>query len=97
MPRARRVSRYLAECYWPGVTVPGVAQTVQRVQRAAETLTVEGSDIRYVSAFVVPEDEIAFCLFDARSRKVVEEACRRADLPCDRILLVAQIPSEQAR
>jgi hypothetical protein len=90
------VNRYLAECYWPGMTVPRVAQTVQRVQRAAETLTVEGIDFRYVSAFVVPEDEIAFCLFDAGSKKVVEEACRRADLPCDRILLVAQIPSERA-
>jgi len=69
---------------------------VQRVQLAAEALTVEEATSEFVNAFVVPEDEIAFCLFDARSTKVVEEACRRADLPCDRVLLVVQIPSERA-
>jgi len=59
--------------------LPRVTQTAQRVQLAAETLTVEEA-FRYISVFVVPEDEIAFCLLDPRSTKVVE-ACRRDELP----------------
>ena len=65
--------------------------TVRRAQQAAEDLTGAGSEIRYLTAFLVPDDEVAFCLFDACSVATLEEACRRAELPFDRILEVVQI------
>jgi len=65
--------------------------TARRAQQAAEELSEHGSEIIYRSAFLVPGDEVAFCLFDASSPAVVEEACRRADIPFDRILPVTPI------
>jgi len=65
--------------------------TARRAQQAAEELSEQGSEITYRSAFLVPDDEVAFCLFDAGSRGAVEEACRRAELPLDRILPVTPI------
>ena len=82
---------YLVECYWPGVTESRVMVTARRAQQAAEELSEQGSEITYRSAFLVPGDEVAFCLFDARSQSAVEEACRRAELPFDRILPVTPI------
>ena len=82
---------YLVECYWPGVTESRVIVTARRAQQAAEELSEQGSEITYRSAFLVAGDEVAFCLFDAGSRGAVEEACRRAGLPFDRILPVTPI------
>jgi len=63
----------------------------RRAQQAAEALSEQGSEITYRSAFLVPGDEVAFCLFDASSPAAVEDACRRAELPFDRILPVTPI------
>ena len=82
---------YLVECYWPGVTESRVIVIARRAQEAAEKLSEQGSEIIYRSAFLVPDDEVAFCLFDASSPGAVEEACRRAELPFDRILPVTPI------
>ena len=82
---------YLVECYWPGVTESRVMVTARRARQAAEELSEHGREITYRSAFLVPDDEVAFCLFDASSPAVVEEACRRADIPFDRILPVTPI------
>ena len=82
---------FLVECYWPGVTEARAAASARRAQAAAVGLTSEGTEIAYRSAFIVPDDEVAFCLFEAASASAVEEACRRAKLPFDRILRITQI------
>ncbi len=82
---------FLVECYWPGLTESGVMVTARRAQEAAEKLNEQGKQISYRSAFLVPDDEVAFCLFDASSVGTVEEACHRAELPFDRILSVTPI------
>ena len=88
MPNLRR---YLVECYWSGVTEPRVAVSANRAQQAAVDLTGAGSEIRYLTTLLVPDDEVAFCLFAACSVATVEEVCRRAELPVDRIQQVVQI------
>jgi Protein of unknown function (DUF4242) len=90
-----RQGRYLVEWYWPGLTEPGVTATVRQVRQAAAGLTEEGCEITYVTAFLVPDDEVAFCVVDAGSVGSVEEACRRAELRFDRILEVVQIDSPE--
>jgi len=85
---------YLVESYWPGVTEPGVIVTMRRARQAAEELTGPGSRIRYVTSYLVTQDEVAFSLFDATSVSMVEEACRQAELPFDRIVAIVQIDAE---
>jgi len=84
-------STYLVEAYWPGLTESDLTLTAHRAERAAEQLTRQGTEISYRSAFLMAQDEVAFCLFEARSQAVVEEVCRRAGLPFDRILAVLPI------
>ena len=85
---------YLVESYWPGATEPGVIATMRRARQAAEKLTGPGNEIKYVTSYLVSKDEVAFCLFEASSVSVVEEACRQAALPFDRIVAVVQIDSK---
>ena len=82
---------YLVESYWPGVTEPGVIVAMRRARQAAEELTGPGSEIKYVTSYLVSEDEVAFCVFDATSVLTIEKACRQADLPFDRIVAVVEI------
>lgn len=93
--RPANLRRYLVEVYWSGVTEPQVVQTMRRVHQAAQDLIGEGSEISCLSAFFIPDDEVAFCLFDAASIETVDEACRLAELPFDRILQVVQIDTSR--
>lgn len=45
----------------------------------------EGTPIRVLRSFFVPEDELWFCLYEARSSDTVAEAGRRAKLGLGRI------------
>jgi hypothetical protein len=83
--------RYLVESYWSGLTEARAVQAARRVQEAARGLTREGREVRCLTTLFIPDDEVAFCLFDAGSLGPIEEACRRAALPFDRILPVVQI------
>ena len=85
---------YLVESYWPGVTEPGFNLTMRRARQAAEQLTGPDSEIRYVTSYLVSKDEVAFCVFDATSVSMVEEACRQAELPFDRIVAIVQIDAD---
>jgi hypothetical protein len=92
MARSRAgIDRYLVEVYWPGLTEAGMAETAGRARREAGALTRRGGEVSVVSTLLVPEDEFAFCLFEAASATAVEEVCRRAELPFDRILRVIQV------
>lgn len=85
---------YLVEWYWPGLTEAVAASTTRRAEAAAGGLAAEGMDISYQAAYIVSDDEVAFCLFEAASMAEVEEACRRAALPFDRILRVTAVSQD---
>lgn len=86
---------YLVECYWPGLTEARVAASTRRAQEAATVLSAEGTEVAHRTTLIVPDDEVAFCLFEARSAAAVEEACRRAELPFERILSVTWIETRE--
>lgn len=86
-----RLNSYLVESYWPGVNESRVLAITRRARQAAVALSSQGTEIRYRTALLVTEDEVAFCLFDAGSAATVAEACRQAQLPFDRIKQVLQI------
>ncbi|HEX6351244.1 MAG TPA: nickel-binding protein [Candidatus Dormibacteraeota bacterium] len=88
-PGARK--SYLVECYWPGLTEARAASSTRRAEQAAAQLAAGGAEIAYRSAIIVPEDEVALCLFEAASPSDVAEVCRRAGLPYDRILQVSRL------
>ena len=71
---------YLVEVYLPRSHGPEASAAGARARAAAEQLSREGSQIRYVRTTFLPDDETCFHLFEAASAEVVEAAADRAEL-----------------
>lgn len=77
---------FLVEHYWPGVTRSGFAAAVESLRIASEAIAAGDGSLRYLHSTLVPEDEAAFCVFEATTRALVEQAYARADVRFERIL-----------
>jgi Protein of unknown function (DUF4242) len=76
---------YLLETYMSRTSAGEPAAAAARARISATQMRREGTPIRVLRSFFVPEDELWFCLFEARSSDVVAEASRRAELGLGRI------------
>jgi hypothetical protein len=79
--------RFLVEAYTPASI--RVADVELRAREAAEHLTRAGTDVQYVRAIFVPEDEICLYLLDAASIEDASDVVRRAGISADRIVETA--------
>jgi hypothetical protein len=78
-------SHYLVEWYQPAPTGEQLELTARRIDDSVTTLSRAGATVELLLTLFLPGDEVAFCLPTAPSYASVEQACRRADLPFDRI------------
>lgn len=76
---------YLVEAYVPRTSAGGVDAVAAGAQEAAMEMQRDGTAIRFLRSFFVPEDELWFCFYAARSIDDVWEAARRAELVLGRI------------
>ena len=76
---------YLLETYMSRTSASAPAAATARARAAAAQMRREGTPIRVLRSFFVPEDELWFCLYEARSSDAVAEASRRAELGLGRI------------
>jgi Protein of unknown function (DUF4242) len=79
--------RFLVEAYTPASI--RIADVEQRAREAAEHLARGGTDVQYVRAIFVPEDEICLYLLDAASIEDANDLVRRAGISPDRIVEAA--------
>lgn len=79
------VRTYLLETYMSRTSAGGPAAAAARTRAAAAQMRREGTPIRVLRSFFAPEDELWFCLFEARSSEAVTEASHRAELGLGRI------------
>jgi hypothetical protein len=86
------VPSYLVETYLARSRAGERAAREQRARIAAEDLTRERTRVRFDRSIYVPEDEICFFVFDARSGRDAALVAHRAEL--DPIRVVEAIPSE---
>ena len=77
--------RYLAELYLPRTGSGGLQEAAARARVAADAMTREGTQIRYLRALFLGEDEVCFHLYEAASPELVREASRRAAIPVERV------------
>jgi hypothetical protein len=77
---------FLVEHYWPGVTESRFTAAAESLRDAADAIAADGGAVRYLHSTLVPEDEAAYCVFEAASRSLVELAYARAGVPFERIL-----------
>src|SRR5207244_11030666 len=76
---------YLPATYSARASADGPAGAAARARASAAQMRREGTPIRVLRSFFAPEDELWFCLFEARSSDAVAEASRRAELGLGRI------------
>lgn len=76
---------FLVETYLPRDHPSKLDEAVRQARAAAETLTGEGTSIRYLRSILLPDEETCFHLYRAQSLRAVEEASRRAGLSSLRI------------
>jgi hypothetical protein len=80
------VPNYLIECYLPRPRAGAARDAARRTRRAAEQISPEGVEVRYLRMTFLPEDETCFHLLEAESSDAVEEVGRRAGLGRFRVL-----------
>jgi len=76
---------YLVEAYLPRTSPGGAGAAATRARAAAAQMRRDGTAIRFLRSFFVPEDELWFCFYEARSIEDVAEASSRAELVLGRI------------
>lgn len=79
------MAEFLVECYVTRTDKARLADGSDGARRAAEELTREGADVRFLRSIFVPEDETCFYLFEATSADTVREAAARAGLAFGRV------------
>jgi hypothetical protein len=82
---------YLVEAYVPRTSTGGADAVAARARAATAQMRCEGTPIRFLRSFFVPEDELWFCLYAASSADGVTEASRRAGLEPGRIQLAVEV------
>jgi hypothetical protein len=80
------MAEFLLELYVSHSDAAAVERDAASARRAADELSLQGTDVRFVRSIFVPDDETCFLLFDAPSTAAVRAAAERAELPVDRIV-----------
>lgn len=76
----------MVEHYWPGVTADEFGAAAERVRARVEQLAHAGKRVCYLHSTLVPEDEAGYCVLEADSRALVEEAYANAGVRFERIV-----------
>ena len=85
---------YIVERTLPGFTGERVAAAAKSARAATMAMARAGTPVRYLRSTFIPGEDKCFCLFEAPSPEVVQDANDRAGLPVDRIVEVIHLASE---
>jgi Protein of unknown function (DUF4242) len=84
---------FLLERYVSRAGRAAVKADAERARLAADELKREGTAVRYIRLFFVPDEETCFFLYEAASAEHVHEAARRAGLSSHSMVEVVSEPS----
>lgn len=77
--------RFLVEWYGPHARPYSIDETVDRLNKRAESMSTGGKQVRLLTAMAVPADDYAFGVFAAESAELVAQLCGDAGAPAERI------------
>ena len=78
----------------PGITPDKLTGAGLRVKTCAEELCAEGTDVRWVRSFFLPQTEETHCYFEAGDADIVKRLNKRAQIPYLEILEVQEMTPE---
>ncbi len=73
--------RFMVHRHLPGATADAIKAAGVRAKTCCNEMQSEGTDVRWIRSFYVPEGDRTFCVFDAPSRDLVAQANERAQIP----------------
>lgn len=79
------MSTFVVERNLPGITPEQLQAAGVRAKTCCEEMASEGTEIMWHRSFFFPRSEKTFCVFEAPTLGLVEEANRRAQIPFERI------------
>ncbi len=87
---------YLIESYLPRSRSGDLPAMVDRLRRATESLTAEGTRVRHVRSTFLPNDELCLHMLEAESAAMVSEASRRAAIEPARVVQALSVAGTDA-
>lgn len=87
---------FLIEEYLPRSRSMELRAAVDRLRRAADSLTAEGTRVRHLRSTFVPSDELCLHLLEAESAATAGEAIRRAAIEPARVVRALHVVSTEA-
>jgi hypothetical protein len=92
----RPLQHYLAEWYRSANSVERLDDALSRLDESVLSACASGSPVQLMMALAVPDDEVVFCVFAARSAGVVTRVCQQARIPVQRLSTTLDVrPSRQ--
>lgn len=82
---------FVVERELPGITPEALQSAGVRAKTCCAEMTSEGTAVRWVRSFFLPESSRTHCYFEGPSAKAIEEANQRARIPFVRISQVAEM------
>lgn len=90
-PVRSQMATFLAELYLSRASAGELRDAAFRARSAAQSMTCEGTPIRYLRAIFLSDEETCFHVFEAGSPELVEEASRRAAIPVERVIAALDV------
>lgn len=85
---------FVVERELPGITPDALQSAGLRAKSCCAEMTEEGTAVRWVRSFFLPESSRTHCYFEGPDARAIEEANERARIPFVRISPVAEMTPE---
>jgi hypothetical protein len=79
------MTEFLVETYLPAETLSAGVPRIDDVARTADQLSQHGTEVHFLRAIYVPEEETCFYLYESPSADAIREAAARARLRLERV------------
>jgi len=80
------MSVYMVERDLKGISIGGLAEAQKAAIRTAQTMTYQGTAIRYIRSTFAPDDGRCMCLFEASTEAAVKALNDTAGIPYHRVV-----------
>lgn len=88
------MSYFVVQRALPGITPEALAGAGARAKTCAAEMTEEGTPVRWLRSYFLPETEQTHCYFEAPSAEAVREVNERANIPFERVVEVMELTPE---
>jgi hypothetical protein len=88
------MASYVVKRHLPGITLEALTGAGLRAKSCAAEMTEEGTPVRWLRSFFIPETEETHCYFEASSSDAVKEVNERANIPFSKIHEVQELIPE---